>query len=109
MGQIYTILIIHPLKQLYLNGPQVLNVGFWEGQPLNVICHHMTGQPETFWQRHEYECVQLIDDKFESYLTMVEISAYFYCLFLCGAAALRLPFVILLRHMSIHDKKTITI
>ena len=74
----YKVIIIDPLKYLYLQGPRMFNIGFWEGKPIHEICGEMSSESELFWLMHINECAQMIDDKFFSYVTMMEIGVYFY-------------------------------
>ena len=82
LSSLYEFLIIRPLRYVYMNGPIYLNFGGWEGQSIYSICSQMSPQEESFWYNHESECIQIIDKKFYSYVSIIEITLYFYILHL---------------------------
>lgn len=70
--------LVEPLRRLYLSGPGLL--GFWEGKEFSAICQELTGHSEGFWQEHPDECLRMVDKRFNSYLSTLEIILYFYLL-----------------------------
>jgi hypothetical protein len=61
-----------------------MQVGFWEGKSMTEICREITSHREIFWDSHPYECLELVERKFGSFLGTVEVVLYFYLM--CMAA-----------------------
>lgn len=70
-------LIEAPLLRVYLDGPDVLGVGFWAGQDQSQVCSHLTKVPSDHWDKHPYECEELIHKRFHSYVILLYVLLYF--------------------------------
>ena len=75
--------ILNPLENLYFGGPTVLGVGFWEQLPKKDICSRLTGVSATFWQGPSAitECEELIDRKYQTFLTGCFTATYIWLLY----------------------------
>lgn len=78
MFNLYTRLIVKPLRNLYLYGPSWIG---WQGLSSSQICASVTQFSELFWLDHDQECQELITNKFEAYKISLESSLHFMCLF----------------------------
>jgi hypothetical protein len=81
LSNIYDWLIIEPLRRLYIYGPSVYNIGFWEGKEESEICQVITNHKQIFWEQNENECHTLITNRFQSFKTTVEVCIYFVLMF----------------------------
>jgi len=79
---LYRTLFVNPLRKLYLEGPSVYQVGFWEGRVFTDICRELTSHSELFWETHPRECLDIIERKFGSFVGTLEVIMYFYCMYL---------------------------
>ena len=75
-SDMYAALVWQPLKRLYLLGPSVLGLGFWEGQSTEDICAQLSTAPSSFWVAHLDECQALIDRHLRSFVVMAEVGGY---------------------------------
>jgi len=82
---LYDTLFVNPLRTLYLNGTTML--GFWNGQSALQICAQVTHQSELFWQQHPHDCSLIVEQRFSSALSTVQILLYFTSLWLAFSAA----------------------
>lgn len=67
---IYSLLIC-PFRYIYIRGPAIKGVGFWENLNKLDICSALTKVPVSHWQNSQSnidECDQLIDRKVESFM-----------------------------------------
>ena len=82
-----------PLFQLYLSGPSVHSVGFWEGRPKEEICATMTGVPSSHWSVNQSLCEELIMNRFESWMVLLYVVIYGWILLkiVCQVTRLCLP------------------
>jgi len=78
---LYNYLFVSPIRKLYFFGPAYLNFGFWEGQPHAEICARLTAYSATFWEKHGSDCSEMIEKKFLSFQSSLEVSLYFIILF----------------------------
>ena len=74
------LLFTEPLQLLYLNGPTLYNVGFWNGKSNAAICSEMTGQnvDQFFWDTHPEDCQDMIDRRFQTFALNVQLILYAY-------------------------------
>ena len=81
---------------VYMHGPRVSGMGFWEGAPHADICAQMTGVSADMWHRNQANCFQLIVRKFLAFVIGC-------CL--CGAmlAANQLGWALLIHTCRRHD------
>lgn len=56
-------------------------MGFWGGKDTFVICQLLTNHNQLFWYDNPIECNKLIEDRFLSFKTTIEIVLYFIILF----------------------------
>lgn len=80
---ILTCVLEGPLAELWLNGPCVMGVGFWEGRPYADMCsYYLPGVPQTHWLSPENarDCETLINRKLNSFILSVDLVIY--CSFL---------------------------
>jgi hypothetical protein len=82
---LYDTLFVNPLRTLYLNGTTML--GFWNGQSALQICAQVTHQSELFWQQHPQDCSVIVEQRFSSALSTVQVLLYFTSLWLAFSAA----------------------
>lgn len=78
---LYKWLIVEPLRRLYLHGPGSTHFGFWAGQETTDICSDLTSASAGFWLQNMEDCQKLIDDRFESFLILLEVCGYFWILY----------------------------
>jgi hypothetical protein len=72
------VLVLAPLRALYLKGPSVGEYGFWGGAAPDDICAALTGSPSSFWRTSPLECERLIDARFESFEVSLFSVLYIY-------------------------------
>ena len=77
LSSVYNLLLVSPLRRLYLYGPAAYNVGFWEGKEASEMCQVMTNHNQLFWENNHEECQTLIETRFQSFKTTVEVVLYF--------------------------------
>jgi hypothetical protein len=92
LQQLYSHLVVKPLRTLYEYGPEILGVGFWGGKTPSQICAALTGTPEDFWAQNPVPCSSLIDRKFLAVQVTLEAVAHFACMY--AAASLVLSIVV---------------
>jgi hypothetical protein len=99
---LYENIIVYPLHKLYIYGPNVMQIGFWGGQPKSQICQSITTYSEVFWQQNLPECEDLIENKFTAFRVTVEISLYFFVLYQLtkGISFMCLLFCCRCRHLT---------
>jgi hypothetical protein len=69
-----SLLIITPMKNLYLNGPK--SAFCWGGDELPDICGRISGTSSEFWNKNMPECVAMIDKQFNSLYIMLMTIIY---------------------------------
>jgi len=65
------LLLISPFRYIYIRGPAVKGIGFWENLNKSDICSSLTKIPVSHWQISSdniEECDKLIDRKVESFM-----------------------------------------
>lgn len=95
---LYTLLLIQPLHRLYFHGPNLYGVGFWESMKNTTICAQLTEQSEILWLQNPTECAAMIQRKYDAYETMIEISVYFFVLYLLSSNAISMGYQVLWKH-----------
>lgn len=78
---IYSWCILRNLARLYLYGPDLNGIGFWQGRTPAAICAHLTPNTEAFWERNLDECQDMIATRFHSGIVLLETVVYFLILF----------------------------
>ena len=75
-------LITQPLEQLYLHGPAIYGVGFWEGKDRSTICSEISGPHVTasFWLMNPADCELLIQKRTDTFLVNIFLILYVYML-----------------------------
>lgn len=68
--QSYTYFVWIPTMKLYLQGPAVGVVGFWQGKSQRDICSVITAIDAEFWNDNVDKCNQTIFRKLESFITL---------------------------------------
>lgn len=76
--QVYYLLLL-PFRYVYIRGPQIKGVGFWQGINPEDICSTLSSVPASHWSKHTGECDSLIDRKVEAFFIGV-------MLMFCGLA-----------------------
>lgn len=72
-----------PLFHLYRNGPSVLGVGFWNGQAYEQVCAQITRVDASFWANGNMDtCHSLIQRRFDGFLIMLYVPAFYLLLVL---------------------------
>jgi len=79
MSPLVSTLVTAPLRTLYFNGPTML--GFWGGAGKEDICYSLTGTTANFWIQHFAQCLQLCDQKFDAFRTVVVFISYSFLLY----------------------------
>lgn len=74
---IYSTVVLRGLARLYIFGPSVAGVGFWQGRDPANICSRMTESSEHFWHLNMEECHRIIATHFHSYVVLLEVLVYF--------------------------------
>jgi hypothetical protein len=82
-------LLCYPLLSVYLNGPNMWGVGFWEGRSFAGICEQLTGVDAEHWLQNDYVCYDLIMRRFHSYFIMLFAGVHALLLFYSLARILR--------------------
>jgi hypothetical protein len=75
--KIYEVVVLRSLASLYMYGPRIGDVGFWQGKKPETICSHLTMSPDDFWIRNMEECQRIISQHFSSWVILFEIIVYF--------------------------------
>jgi hypothetical protein len=78
---IYYRMVRYPLWSLYTTAPSFGAFGGWSGFECSRICSVLSGQSEMFWSAHEEECVDIIDKRFNNFMTTTQTLLYFLCMF----------------------------
>lgn len=65
--------LLAPLRELYLAGPQYKGFGFWEGAPPSDICAQLTQVPAAHWEANAGACAQLIDNKLYGFALFAQL------------------------------------
>jgi hypothetical protein len=73
------LLLINPVKNVYLKGPKIL--GLWGGDELHDICARLSGGESSFWSRNISECKGIINKHFESYYVFISTILYLMVLY----------------------------
>jgi hypothetical protein len=102
---VYLTFIINPLKQLYLFGPEFMQL--WGGKMPSEICQVVTSYSEEFWKSHGEECNEIVEKKFISFKVTIEIILYF--IFLIYFIKITSKFLITHISHKIYPKRKITI
>jgi len=80
-------IVLHPLRRLYFEGPDVYGYGWWGGRAAPDICAQLTNVDAAFWTRNPDDCRTLLERKFVAFcLGMAAIMA-------AGAAYLIVQFL----------------
>jgi hypothetical protein len=71
-----------PLEQLYLHGPSIYGVGFWQGKDAYTICSEISGPhvTEKFWMMNPLECDLLIQKRTSTFIINIILILYVYVL-----------------------------
>lgn len=77
---VYTLLILKPLARLYISGPSLHGIGFWQDKSPESICAHLSSSDEQFWRKNPEECSRIIASHFYSWVILLEYVGY--CLIL---------------------------
>jgi len=77
MRNLYNTAILSSLARLYVYGPRIGGVGFWQGRPPESICAQLTVSNEDFWLRNMDECQRIISHQFGSWVVLLEFLLYF--------------------------------
>ena len=87
MQELMFVLLLQPLRLLYLYGPSINGVGFWEGLPIADICSRLTHVDATFWLQQPdnlTQCTELIDRKIYAMFTLIWVVGYVLLLYKFG-------------------------
>lgn len=79
-----TLVVLAPLKGLYMNGPTLGGYGFWGGAEPADICAQLTGLSATVWLSSPVQALQcdaLLERKFLSFAWSVFATAYLWGLY----------------------------
>ena len=79
LAQIYELSIENTFRQLYFKGPS--SFGFWSGQEIEDICYSITSTPASFWMLHYTQCVELCEQRFQSFMATVNFVLYFFVVY----------------------------
>lgn len=79
--RVYNGSILHFLARLYIYGPQIGGIGFWQGRTPEQICAQLSPSNEAFWGRNPDECHQIISRHFYSWVVLLEVSVYFFWMY----------------------------
>ena len=83
--KIYFYFIITPLFYLYIHGPSLLNIGFWNSKSYSEICSQISNvSDQYFWDKSEtnkLQCQGMIYDRFHSFLVLILTIIYFIMLY----------------------------
>lgn len=99
LWDLYDFLIVRPLQNLYLNGPEVFGVGFWQGKKTSEICHSVTSYTEVFWKKNTDQCAEIVQQKFQSFFITVQTVIYFFLLYHLLKNSARLTVFLLYRRL----------
>jgi hypothetical protein len=69
----YSYFVWIPMMKLYLQGPSLGNLGFWQGKSKRDICATITAIDAEFWTENMDKCNQTILRKIESFLTLSHV------------------------------------
>ena len=86
LTEAYLILLAHPIRRAYLNGPSRL--GCWAGRSESHICASLTGVDAVHWDSNPLECTAIVDRDVNSVVVVAETTAYFMLLYAAVRAAL---------------------
>jgi hypothetical protein len=99
-----TYLFISPLEQLYIHGPNIFGVGFWQGRELSAICAEISGPhvTQSFWAANPYDCEQMIGKRVDTFIVNVKLFLYAYIILrlfhaMVGCLTIALPTLIVRR------------
>lgn len=98
---LYSWLILAPLRKLFLFGPNLGHVGFWNGVSQSEICQSITSYSETFWTTHADECSQLVESRFQAFRSTTEVCLYFFCMWKLAGVLSRLSLWAVIRKLDV--------
>ena len=81
---LYEKLVLRPLRRLYLEGPAYL--GFWGGQAVEDVCAQMSSVAAAFWAEHPDRCDDLVTQRLQSFVVVVETAAYAWAAYRAASA-----------------------
>ena len=72
-----SMIFIHPLRDLYFQGPWVNGWGFWAGKDVEEICAYMNPTTsQMHWIRNINDCNELVERHFQTFLVGVKFVGY---------------------------------
>jgi len=77
---IYQLIIIFPIRRLYMQGPEFSGIGGWGGKPNSQICAIMTDTAENIWIEQNEACEDLIERRFAAIRILYETCLYMFIL-----------------------------
>ena len=79
----HDLFVLKPLRMLYLQGPAVYGYGFWQGKTDSHICVNLSdaNTDPRRWTSNPQDCTDLIERRFEAFVTLVQLAVYFYIMF----------------------------
>ena len=66
---------------LYRHAPSVGGIGGWSGFEVAQICARLSGQSESFWEVHTYDCHDMVNSRLRSFMITGQTLLYFLMLF----------------------------
>lgn len=87
----YRSFILRGLARLYIYGPYMYGMGFWQGRQPQHICAQLSQiHNEDFWTQNMDTCYELISRNFYSWVVLLETILYFVLLIKCCSVLLHL-------------------
>ena len=77
--KLHDIVILSPIRRLYLHGPTCL--GMWGGQALPDICAYLSRADSSFWSLNIDACHDMVEKKLTSYSVALEAGLYSFILY----------------------------
>jgi hypothetical protein len=93
-----------PLFHLYLYGPRMGNIGFWQGVEDYEICHELTQVPSEHWKQNPLTCNDLIHSHFRSFFVIFTFCFYLYLVY-CVMRCLSFLGTLLIYRMSVQRRQ----
>jgi hypothetical protein len=83
LNTLYHHIVYHPLKELYLKGPNLAGYGFWAGEEYHLICSKITNTPglNTVFIENPGICEDIIEKRFYSFLLAIQWIIGMYCVY----------------------------
>ena len=73
--KLYLFILGNPVRYIVLNGPRIrlglLDVGFYDGKPIEFVCADITGVSHLHWNFDHTECETLLQNRIDSWLILV--------------------------------------